>query len=90
MEITKEAKQRIMASNQAYESFEQHVFTWASGRKALMREAKRILNSENPGQYSVEYISYTRLNFLSGKILRFFRILGGQVGNFINFSKSIE
>jgi len=69
MEITKEIKQRLIASNNAFESFEHHVLEWGTGNKSLMREAKGILDTKNPGNHPLEYISYTRLNFLLGKIL---------------------
>jgi len=69
MEITKETIQRNVASNQAYESFEQHVLSWASGKKALMREANSILNVEDSKKYPPDYRSYTMLNFLLGSIL---------------------
>lgn len=69
MEIPKETIQHLMASNNAYESFEQHVLTWASGKKALMREANSILNVEDSKKYPQDYRSYTMLNFLLGNIL---------------------
>lgn len=69
MEIPKETIQRLLASNNAYESFEQHVLTWASGKKALMREANSILNVEDSKKYPPEYRSYTMLNYLLGNIL---------------------
>ncbi len=90
MEITKETKQRCIASNKAFESLEHHVFEWGTGNKVLFREAQRILDTENPGKYSVEYISYTRLNFLSGKILTDRKMLNRVKATQGNFMVSRE
>lgn len=69
MEITKEIKQRLIASDNAFMSFEHHVFEWGTKQKRLMREAKTILSQDQAKHFPENYLSYTRLNYLESKIL---------------------